>query len=96
MYRRAPWLSMLDEQQAAYVDAQVLMEQGELEQVVPREHPEGVESAEKDAGEFDEGDTGAVGGEQPEDKDGDIKTTPDDGPGMRERHQGFGVLGRHY
>ena len=32
VYRRAPWLSMLDEQQAAYVDAQVLMEQGELEQ----------------------------------------------------------------
>lgn len=32
VYSRAPWLSMLDEQQAAYVDAQVLMEQGELEQ----------------------------------------------------------------
>ena len=31
-YRRAPWLRLLDEQQAAYVDAQTLMAQGELEQ----------------------------------------------------------------
>lgn len=64
--------------------------------MVPREHPESVEGAEEDAGEFDEGDAGAVGSEQPEGKNGDIKTTPDDGPGMGERHQGFGVLGRHY
>ena len=60
------------------------------------EHPESVEGAEEDAGEFDEGDAGAVGGEQPEGKNGDIKTTPDNWPGMGERHQGFGVLGRHY
>ena len=31
-YRRAPWLRLLDEQRAAYVDAQTLMAQGELEQ----------------------------------------------------------------
>ena len=31
VYRRAPWLRMQDEQRAAYVDAQVLMAQGELE-----------------------------------------------------------------
>lgn len=31
-YRRAPWLRLLDEQRAAYVDAQALMAQGELEQ----------------------------------------------------------------
>ena len=31
-YRRAPWLRRLDEQRAAYVDAQMLMAQGELEQ----------------------------------------------------------------
>ena len=60
------------------------------------EHPEGIESAEKNTGEFNEGDTGTVGGEQPEGKDGDIKTAPDDGPGMGEWHQSFGVLGRHY
>lgn len=60
------------------------------------EHPEGVESAEEDAGEFDEGDAGAVRSEQSEGKDGDIKTTPDDGPGMGEWHQGFGAFGRHY
>lgn len=32
VYRQAPWLRMQDEQLAAYVDAQVLMAQGELEQ----------------------------------------------------------------
>ena len=37
-------------------------EEGELEQMVFRKHPEGIEGAEEDAGEFDESEAGAAGG----------------------------------
>ncbi len=55
--------------------------EGELEEVVFGEHPESVEDTEKNAGEFNESDDLAGGGDDAESEDGDIGAEPKHWPG---------------